>query len=104
MVTPLAPHIAEELWARLGHPRSLAYEPFPAPDPALAREPSVRLPVQVNGKVRFTVGCPPGPGRRRSAGPSRGTRLSPRHRRPPVRRIVVVPGRIANVVTAPAAC
>ena len=36
MVAPLAPHIAEELWQRLGHPTSLAREPFPQADPALA--------------------------------------------------------------------
>ena len=36
VVAPLVPHIAEELWRRLGHPGSLAYEPFPAADPTLA--------------------------------------------------------------------
>ena len=58
MVAPLAPHIAEELWARLGHPASLAYAPFPVADPALAAEPTVELPVQVNGKLRFTIEVP----------------------------------------------
>ena len=58
MVAPLAPHIAEELWQRLGHPASLAYEPFPQADPALAAEASVTLPVQVDGKVRFTIEVP----------------------------------------------
>ena len=66
MVAPLAPHIAEELWALMGHPESLAYEPFPVADPALAAEPSVRLPVQVNGKVRFTIEVPRPRGRTRS--------------------------------------
>jgi phosphohistidine swiveling domain-containing protein len=58
MLAPLAPHIAEELWQRLGHPSSLAYEPFPQADPALAAPASVTLPVQVNGKVRFTIEVP----------------------------------------------
>ena len=58
MVAPLAPHIAEELWQRLGHPSSLAREPFPQADPALAATASVTLPVQVNGKVRFTIEVP----------------------------------------------
>ena len=45
--------------AAAGPPRhSLAYEPFPQPDPALAAEPTVTLPVQVNGKVRFTIEVP----------------------------------------------
>ena len=58
MVAPLAPHIAEELWQRLGHATSLAREPFPQPDPALAATETVTLPVQVNGKVRFTIEVP----------------------------------------------
>jgi leucyl-tRNA synthetase len=52
LVAPLAPHLAEELWQRLGHPDSLAYEPFPHADPALPMADTVTLPVQVNGKVR----------------------------------------------------
>ena len=55
MVAPLAPHIAEELWSRLGHAQSLAYEPFPEFDEALAAEKSVTMPVQVNGKRRFQI-------------------------------------------------
>ncbi|HSR22492.1 MAG TPA: class I tRNA ligase family protein, partial [Candidatus Eisenbacteria bacterium] len=58
MVAPLAPHIAEELWQRLGHQDSLAREPFPEADPALAALASVTMPVQVNGKIRFTIEVP----------------------------------------------
>ena len=58
MVAPLAPHIAEELWARAGSPRSLAYEPFPEADPALAAEPTVVLPVQIDGKTRLRIEVP----------------------------------------------
>jgi len=52
MVAPVAPHIGEELWSRLGHPESLAYEPFPEADPALLVEETVTCVVQVKGKVR----------------------------------------------------
>ncbi|WP_022918073.1 leucine--tRNA ligase [Ruania albidiflava] len=52
MVAPVAPHIAEELWSRLGHPHSLAYEPFPEADPALLVAETVTCVVQVKGKVR----------------------------------------------------
>ncbi|USQ77981.1 leucine--tRNA ligase [Ornithinimicrobium cryptoxanthini] len=52
MVAPVAPHIAEELWSRLGHRESLAYEPFPEADPALLVEETVTCVVQVKGKVR----------------------------------------------------
>jgi leucyl-tRNA synthetase len=55
MLAPLAPHLAEELWARLGHDTSLAYEPIPTADPALLVADSVEYPIQVNGKVRSRI-------------------------------------------------
>ncbi len=55
MVAPLAPHLAEELWLRLGHETSLAHGPFPESDPAYLVEDTVEYPVQVNGKVRGRV-------------------------------------------------
>ncbi|MGL5866556.1 MAG: leucine--tRNA ligase [Dermatophilaceae bacterium] len=59
MVAPLAPHIAEELWTRLGHPTSIVYEPFPVADPALLVDDTVTCVVQVGGKVRdrLEVAC-----------------------------------------------
>ncbi len=102
MVAPLAPHIAEELWSRLGHDGSLAYVPFPAADPALAAEPTIELPVQVNGKLRFTIEVPAGAGEDEIREALRahgdfGRAIGGAE----VQRIVVVPGRIANVVTQP---
>jgi hypothetical protein len=58
MTTPFAPDIAEELWAKLGHPRTLAYEPFPEPGEALAAEQVVTLPGQIDSKTRFRVQVP----------------------------------------------
>jgi leucyl-tRNA synthetase len=55
MLAPLTPHVAEELWSRLGHERSLAFEAFPEADPALLVEDQREYPVQVNGKVRAHV-------------------------------------------------
>ena len=55
MVAPLAAHLAEELWAKLGHSTSLAHAPFPVADPALLVADTVEYPVQVNGKVRGRV-------------------------------------------------
>ncbi len=95
MVAPLAPHVAEELWQRLGHPGSLAYEPFPEADPALAAEATVTLPVQVNGKRRFTIEVPA------TAGEAEIADTLARHPDFPandVARLVIVPGRIVNVV------
>eukprot|EP00775_Hariotina_reticulata_P005133 gene5133-5373_t len=55
LLSPYAPHLAEELWSRLGHETSLAYEPWPQADEALLVVDTVKLPVQVNGKMRGTV-------------------------------------------------
>jgi leucyl-tRNA synthetase len=59
-LSPFAPHIAEELWQRLGHAGSLAHEPWPAWDPALVLEDTVTVAVQVNGKLRATLELPRG--------------------------------------------
>jgi leucyl-tRNA synthetase len=100
MVAPLAPHIAEELWARLGHASSLAYAAFPEADAALAAEPTVVLPVQVNGKTRFTIEVPADAGREQIAQILAGHPDVARYvGDAAVERLVVVPGRIANVVT-----
>lgn len=55
MLAPLAPHMAEELWLRLGHDTSLVHGPFPVADPAYLVDDTVEYPVQVNGKVRGRV-------------------------------------------------
>jgi leucyl-tRNA synthetase len=99
MVAPLAPHIAETLWSRMGHPQSLAYEPFPEFDEALAAEKSVVMPVQVNGKRRFGLEV---------AGDADEAEIREQLIQHPdyarhtdgltVERIVIVPGRIANIV------
>jgi leucyl-tRNA synthetase len=52
MTAPIAPHIAEELWSRLGHEESLAHAPFPTADPAYLVQDTVTCVVQVQGKVR----------------------------------------------------
>ncbi len=55
MLAPFAPHLAEEVWQRLGHDQSLARHPWPAYDEAKLVETSIELPVQVNGKLRGKV-------------------------------------------------
>ena len=55
LLSPFAPHMAEELWEALGHGKTLAYEPWPKFDESLMAESSVELAVQVNGKVRGKI-------------------------------------------------
>jgi leucyl-tRNA synthetase len=95
MVAPLAPHLAEELWQRLGHPDSLAYEPFPQADPTLVAAATVTLPVQVNGKVRFHIEVPASATRDDIAGL---LARHPAYPRDDVARLVIVPGKIASIV------
>ncbi len=58
LLAPFAPHLAEELWSRLGHGESLAYAPWPSYDEALTQDAEVELAVQVNGKLRARIVMP----------------------------------------------
>ncbi len=100
MLAPLAPHVAEELWSRLGHPASLARQDFPVADPAQLAATTVRIAVQVNGRVRATLDIPADTD---NAGAESLALADERVARAvaggTVRRVVVVPGRLVNVVT-----
>jgi hypothetical protein len=56
-MSPFAPHVGEEVWSRLGHPESLAYQPWPTFDEALCEDDVIKLGVQVRGPT-----LPPLPG------------------------------------------
>src|SRR5262249_38608619 len=96
MVAPLAPHVAEELWTRLGHDDTLAYEPFPVADASLLVEASVEVPGQVNGKGRGrgAVGADAGAAARADG------RIAALLQGKTVREVKVVSGRIINFVLA----
>jgi leucyl-tRNA synthetase len=55
LLSPFAPHLAEELWQQLGHNKSLAYEPWPECDEQFLKEETVEIPVQINGKLRGRI-------------------------------------------------
>ncbi|MFC9327798.1 leucine--tRNA ligase [Kitasatospora sp. NPDC057015] len=59
LVAPLAPHIAEELWRKLGHTESLAYADYPVADPAYVVDESVTCVVQIKGKVKARLEVSP---------------------------------------------
>ena len=58
LLSPFAPHLAEEVWQLLGHGKSLAYEPWPAFDESHVAESEIEIPVQIKGKVRGRVKVP----------------------------------------------
>ena len=55
ILSPFAPHLAEELWSALEHNPTLAYEPWPKFDDALTKSDEVEIPIQVNGKLRARI-------------------------------------------------
>jgi leucyl-tRNA synthetase len=55
LLSPFAPHISEELWARLGHQPSISQQPWPGYDPALTVSDRLTIPVQVNGRLRGRI-------------------------------------------------
>ncbi len=97
MMSPFAPHLAEELWRKLGHDDTLAYADFPVPDPAQLVAESITYPVQVNGKVRGRVEVSPETTEeavRAAALESVAEVLAGRE----PRKVIVVAGRLVSVV------
>ena len=97
MLAPFAPHIAEELWRRLGHDGSLAYVPFPTADPALLVAETVTYPVQVNGKVRGRIEVAADAAEETVRGAALEAVAETLAGREP-RKVIVVPGRMVSVV------
>ncbi|MGZ4765998.1 MAG: leucine--tRNA ligase, partial [Ilumatobacteraceae bacterium] len=100
MVAPLAAHLAEELWTKLGHDESLAYHPFPIADPALLVADTVEYPVQVNGKVRARISVAADlDGAAVEAAALADQRVIAHLAGASPRKVIVVPGRMVNIVT-----
>jgi leucyl-tRNA synthetase len=101
ILAPLAPHIAEELWANLGHDQSLAWEAFPEADPIWLAVDEIELPVQVNGKLRGHVTVPADADEDAvQQAALQVERVAAALHGAEVRRVVVVPGRMINFVIA----
>ncbi len=99
LLSPFAPHIAEELWQVLGHARTLAYEPWPAFDDALIHEPTIEIPVQLNGKVRARITVPAGSTQPEiEAAAKAEPRVAGLLQGKTIVKSVVVPGRLVNFV------
>ena len=99
LLSPFAPHIAEELWSLLGHEESITYASFPVFDPALAAEDSVKYPVSFNGKMRFTVDLPKSMPAAEVESTIRGMDQTAKWvADKSIVKVIVVPGRIVNIV------
>ena len=103
LVSPFAPHVAEECWALLGHSSSLAYHPWPEYQEELCVDSTVIVPIQVNGKVRGKVELD------RDAGEKEALRAALLEQsvqkyvpgEDSVTKLIYVPGKILNII-APA--
>ena len=99
MLAPLVPHVAEELWARMGGQGSVTELEFPEADPSLLVDETVELPVQVNGKVRGKVVVPVDADddsviEAAVAVPNVAAHIDGKE----IRKSIVVPGRMVNLV------
>ena len=99
MLAPLAPHVAEELWRRLGHEESLAHGPFPQADPSYLLTDTVEYPVQVNGKVRGHVTVSADADQSAVQAAALGDeKVAAFLAGATPKKIIVVPGRLVNLV------
>lgn len=99
MMAPAMPHISEELWARLGKPFSIHTQPWPEGDPELAKEEVIEIPIQINGKVRDRIEVAADADRATiEAVALASAKVQKWIGDKSVRKVIVVPGRMVNIV------
>ena len=99
MVAPLAPHIAEELWAKLGHADTITFEPFPTFEESFLVDATIELPVQINGKVKARINVPTDASKEDTEAVAlTDARVKELTDGKNVVKVIVVPGRMVNLV------
>ena len=99
LISPYAPHIAEELWSQLGHNESISTAPFPEFDASHLVESSKNYPISFNGKMRFTMELPLDMSTdaiEKAVLAHEKTQEQLAGRTP--KKVIVVPGKIVNIV------
>jgi leucyl-tRNA synthetase len=99
MMAPVAPHVAEELWAQWGKPYSIHLQAWPEVDEEAAKEDEITLVVQINGKVRDRITLPAGFSQEEAREVALQSETVQRHlegQEP--RKVIVVPGKLVNIV------
>jgi len=99
LLAPFAPHLAEDLWQRLGHENTLTFEPWPVFDPALAADDEVEIAVQVQGKIkaRIMVAADADEETVRSAALA-DSNVQAALDGKTIRKVIVVKGRLVNII------
>lgn len=99
VLSPYAPHLAEELWSRMGHGETLAYEPWPKYDDMYLQENTVEIAVQINGKLRATITIPvEAPKDEVLAHAKAQANVQLHLEGKTIRKEIYVPGKIVNIV------
>jgi leucyl-tRNA synthetase len=99
LVAPFAPHIAEELWQRLGEPDFIARAPWPVYDPALTIGETIEIPVQINGRLRSVITVAVDADNATLEKEGLADEIIQRHiADKTLQRVIVVPGRLVNVI------
>ena len=100
ILAPFAPHLTEELWSLIGNKASCHEQPWPSFDSAVTRAESVHLVIQVNGKVRETIEVAPDISEQEAKRLAlESKKIQARIQGKDPKRIIVVPGRLVNIVT-----
>ena len=97
LVSPMAPHIAEEFWQLLGGKDSCAYESWPVFDPALTVDALVEIPVQIKGKIKAKINVPPDMSKDDLEAAAKEA-IAEQLEGQTIRKAIVVPGRLVNFV------
>jgi leucyl-tRNA synthetase len=101
LIAPFAPHIAEELWERIGRPYSIHQQAWPVADPALLARETETIAIQINGRTRATVELPAGAAQDEAVEAARQVEAVQRYLDgSAVQRVVYVPGRVINLIVS----
>ena len=99
ILSPFAPHLAEELWQRLGHTHTIAYEPWPAHDEAKLARDTMVIAVQVGGKLRGQIEVAPDTAEPAIlAAAQADAKVQSFLAGKPVKKVIYVKGRLVNLV------
>lgn len=99
MLAPVAPHVAEELWEKLGHSGTITYETWPAYDEAKLVDDEVEIVIQVNGKVKTKLLVPTDASKEALEGIAMDDdRVKEQIEGKTIRKVITVPGKLVNIV------
>lgn len=99
LLNPFAPHLAEELWEKMGETSSLSYTPWPQADPSLLEEETLEIVLQVNGKLRDKIRVAKDLSKEQlETLASQSAKIQETIQGKPLRKTIVVPGKLVNFV------